>query len=206
MKQGISVNRNNSFGELHDLSLADRLGRYLSTRKAQSVFSSQSIRIAADIGCGYEANIGRFLFSKAEVLYLVDISVKQNGVASNELIHEGYLPDVLKEFEEASLDAILMNNVLEHLTDIDGTLKSLYRLMNHKGVLFINVPTWRGKWFLEQAAFRLGIAPREEMNDHKMYFDLEDLWPRLVGAGFRPDAIKCKTHKFGMNLYAVCKK
>lgn len=206
MKQGISVNRNNSFGELHGLSLTDRFGRYLSTRKAQSVFSKQSIRIAADIGCGYEADIGRRLFSKAEVLYLVDISVKQNGVANNERIHQGHLPDVLKELEDASLDAILMNNVLEHLTDIDGTLKSLYRLMKHNGVLFINVPTWRGKWFLEQAAFKLDIAPRDEMNDHKLYFDLQNLWPKLVGAGFRPDAIKCKTHKFGTNLYAVCKK
>ena len=200
------MNRNNSFGEFHDLSIADRAGRYLSTRKARRVFSRQSIKVAADIGCGFEASIGRILFAGAETLHLVDISMSKDGIANHERIHEGYLPEVLNKIEDSSLDAVFMNNVLEHLTDIDGTLHLLYEKMRLSGVLFLNVPTWRGKLFLEFAAFRWNIAPRDEMNDHKIYFDLKTLWPRLVAAGFRPDSIKCKTHKFGTNLYSVCKK
>jgi trans-aconitate methyltransferase len=200
------MKRDKSFGQIHELSLADRAGRYLSTRKAKSIFSNQVIKVAADIGCGYQANIGRILFGRAETLHLVDISVSENGEADHEQIHEGYLPEVLNKIEDNSLDAVLMNNVLEHLTDMNGTLKLLYKKMSINGVLFINVPTWRGKWFLEKAAFRWDLAPSEEMNDHKMYFDLKTLWPFLVAAGFRPDSVKCKTHKFGTNLYAVCKK
>lgn len=200
------MNRNSSFGEIRDLSLADRFGIYLSTRKAQSVFSKQAIRVAADIGCGYEATIGRLLFSKAEILYLVDISVNKNYVASNERICEGYLPGILHELEDSTLDAVCMNNVLEHLTDVDGTLKCLYQKMNRNGILFLNVPTWRGKWLLEKAAFKWGLAPREEMNDHKTYFDLKTLWPRLVASGFKPENIKCRKHKGGTNLYSICRK
>jgi predicted TPR repeat methyltransferase len=200
------MNRSSSFGENNGLSLADRFGRYLSTRKAQVVFSKHTIRSAADIGCGFDANIGRFLFSKAEILHLVDISINQVGVASNERIHEGYLPEILHEMEDATLDAVVMNNVLEHLTDVDGTLECLFQKMSKNGILFLNVPTWRGKWLLEKAAFRWNISPREEMNDHKIYFDLKTLWPRLVSSGFQPENIKCKKHKGGTNLYAVCRK
>lgn len=200
------MERVNSFGQNKEASFADRAGRYLSTRRAKKVFSKQVIKDAADIGCGYDATIGRILFSKATTLHLVDISVDYDGVANHELIHEGHLPSVLREIEDSSLDAVLMNNVLEHLVDIDGTLQLLYLKLRSNGVMFLNVPTWRGKRLLELAAFKLNFAPREEMNDHKIYFDLKNLWPRLVLAGFRPDCIKCKTHKFGTNLYAVCKK
>ena len=40
--------------------------------------------------------------------------------------------------------------------------------------------------FLELSAFRLGLSPAEEMDDHKAYYDPRDLWPMLVRAGFRP--------------------
>ena len=42
------------------------------------------------------------------------------------------------------------------------------------------------------------------MDDHKTYYDPRDLWPLLVRAGFRPQAIRCLRHKFGLNTFAVC--
>ena len=70
----------------------------------------------------------------------------------------------------------------------------------------VNVPSWRGKRFLELAAFRLGVAPKEEMDDHKAYYDPRDLWPLLVGAGFLPSEIKVTRHKGGLNTIARCRK
>ncbi len=43
-----------------------------------------------------------------------------------------------------------------------------------------------------------GLSPAAEMDDHKMYYDVRDLWPLLVAAGFRPSRIRCFTHKFGL--------
>ena len=73
------------------------------------------------------------------------------------------------------------------------------------GCVLVNVPSWRGKTFLELAAFRLGVAPACEMDDHKMYYDVRDLWPLLVAAGFRPQHIRCFPHKLGLNTFAVCR-
>ena len=46
----------------------------------------------------------------------------------------------------------------------------------------VNVPSWRGKKYLELSAFRLGLSPASEMDDHKMYYDVKD---PLAAAGGR---------------------
>ena len=75
-----------------------------------------------------------------------------------------------------------------------------------RGVLLVNVPTWLGKIFLEYAAFVLKVAPKEEMDDHKMYYDKRDLWPVLVKAGSLPSNLKLRYHKFRLNLFASARK
>ena len=101
---------------------------------------------------------------------------------------------------------MICNSVIEHLFEPLDTLSHLARICAGDGVALINVPTWRGKWFLELAAFRLGVAPEAEMNDHKMYYDPSDLWPLLVRSGFRPKDIKLFKHKGGLNTFAICRK
>ena len=78
------------------------------------------------------------------------------------------------------------------------------RLLVPGGVCLINVPSWRGKRYLELSAFKLGFSPKSEMEDHKMYYDVRDLWPLLVQAGFLPSRIQCFTHKLGLNTFAAC--
>ena len=85
-------------------------------------------------------------------------------------------------------------------------LDECYRLTKPGGTCVFNVPSWRGKWFLEFSAYRLGLSPKEEMDDHKAYYDVKDLWPLLVKAGFVPSNIRCFAHKFGLNTFAVCTK
>ncbi len=80
-------------------------------------------------------------------------------------------------------------SVLEHVTEPRRLLAEARRLLAPGGVLLVNVPSWRGKRYLELSAFRLGLSPAAEMDDHKMYYDVKDLWPLLVAAGFLPSRI-----------------
>src|SRR6185369_9442997 len=86
-----------------------------------------------------------------------------------------------------------------------GALRQLRRLLAPGGTCLINVPSWKGKRYLELAAFKLGVSPASEMDDHKMYYDVRDLWPLLVQAGFLPSRIRCFSHKFGLNTFAACR-
>jgi len=135
----------------------------------------------------------------------VDIALDQNILPQITKI-EGTLERVLPKLQENEYDFVLFNSVLEHIAEPQNVMDCIYRLLKPGGVMFLNVPTWTGKWFLEFSAFKLGISPASEMNDHKMYYDKRTLWPPLVKAGFLPQDIRLHYHKFGLNLYAVCKK
>ena len=62
-------------------------------------------------------------------------------------------------------------SVVEHLWEPDLSLRAFRRLLRPGGVCAINVPSWRGKRALEFSAFKLGLSPAEEMDDHKTYYD-----------------------------------
>jgi SAM-dependent methyltransferase len=199
--------RYRSFGQGRRLTVADRLGRWLSTRRVRRAVGPVPGRAVADIGCGYHADLSRVLFGRAGQLLLVDVRVDPRWQHDSRVtIIEGLLPAALAEVGDGTLDVVLANNVVEHLWEPELALHEMRRLLRPGGALIVNVPTWWGKRFLELAAFRLRLAPAEEMNDHKTYYDPRDLWPLLVRAGFRPDRIVCRRHKLGLNTIAICRR
>jgi SAM-dependent methyltransferase len=134
----------------------------------------------------------------------VDISVNPDCSKDPRVVTcNGYLPAVLSDIDDHSVDLVIMNSVLEHLDDPVSTLIELRRVLSVTGVLFINVPTWIGKRALEFSAFRLGLSPRDEMEDHRRYYNNKQLWQEVRLAGFAPSAIKIKRHKFGLNVCCV---
>lgn len=160
-----------------------------------------------DVGCGYHAAFARTLLSEVGELTLLDVSLAPELRELPKVkVIEGALPQALTGVREESLDVVICNSVLEHLWAPLDALKEFHRVLRPAGVCFVNVPSWRGKGFLEFSAFRLGLSPVEEMDDHKCYYDPRDLWPNLVRAGFRPRDIVCRRHKFTLNTFAVCRK
>jgi 2-polyprenyl-3-methyl-5-hydroxy-6-metoxy-1,4-benzoquinol methylase len=185
--------------------MIDRLGVWLSGRAVRKHVALEGKRLG-DFGCGFEATFARSVVDIVDEVVLVDVSL------ADELLNhpkmralEGTLPEVLSALPDASLDVVLCLSVLEHLWEPDAMLAECRRLLAYGGTLLINVPSWRGKRALEFSAFRLGLSPREEMDDHKAYYDPPDLWPSLVRAGFVPHNIRCFRHKFGLNTFAVCR-
>jgi SAM-dependent methyltransferase len=168
--------------------------------------SDVSGKRCADIGCGHDAALATSLFGSAASVLLVDVAIDPALAAPDQRLLQGYLPGVLADVPDASIDALICNNVLEHLEEPEPTAAELHRILAPGGLGVVNVPSWRGKRFLEFAAFRLGVAPKEEMDDHKAYYDPRDLWPMLVRAGFIPSDITVRRHKGGLNTIARCRK
>jgi 2-polyprenyl-3-methyl-5-hydroxy-6-metoxy-1,4-benzoquinol methylase len=199
--------RRRAFGQDHDLSPVDHFGIWLSSRRLRRNVPSFAGKRVADVGCGYRALFARTLLPQVDRLVLLDVALDPELARHPKVTPvEGLLPGALTTVADASLDVVVCNSVLEHLWEPQRTLVELFRVLAPSGTLFLNVPSWRGKRFLELSAFRLGTSPAEEMDDHKMYYDPRDLWPCLVRAGFRPRDIHCRRHKFGLNTFAVCRK
>ena len=200
------MTRDQSFGQSWEPTLVDRFGVALSARAVRRNARWQGLR-TADFGCGFHATLSRSMLPEVAHTTLVDVALAPDLHANSKVTAiEGSLSDVLPQIPDESLDLLLCLSVLEHLTDPLGALGHFHRALVPGGTALLNVPTWRGKWFLELAAFRLGVSPAEEMDDHKRYYDPRDLWPMLVEVGFKPSAIRCRRHKFGLNTFAVCSK
>ncbi len=197
--------RNEAYGERGGASPVDRFGVWLSSVAVRRHVAFDDKRVA-DFGCGYHARFARQILPRVRQMLLVDVNLAEDlehhvkvRAVSDRI--EAVLPTV----SSGSLDIVLCLSVLEHLDEPQRVLDGFRRVLVPGGVALINVPSWRGKPWLELSAFRLGLSPAVEMNDHRRYYDPRDLWPMLVRAGFRPSEISCRRHKLGLNTFAVCR-
>jgi SAM-dependent methyltransferase len=200
------LTREASFGQEGRMTAVDRAGVWLSGHQIRRTAGSIDGKDVGDFGCGFQATYMRTVLATVRSATLVDIALADDLKSRpNVTAIEGQLPGVLQDLPDRSLDVILCMSVLEHLWEPGQALSHFRRLLRPGGVCAVNVPSWRGRRALEFSAFRLGLSPASEMDDHKTYYDPRDLWPLLVAAGFKPHGIRCFKHKFGLNTFAVCK-
>jgi SAM-dependent methyltransferase len=198
--------RDRAYGQEHTPTLIDRFGVWLSSAQIRKQVPSFRGKRIGDFGCGYHAALSRPLLDQAASALLLDVAIAADLKTHPRVrVIEGLLPEALDRIDSACLDIIFCVSVLEHLWDPLEALRQFHRIAADQGVCLFNVPSWRGKRFLEFSAFRLGLSPTLEMDDHKMYYDVRDFWPLLVRAGFIPHNIRCFPHKFGLNAFAVCR-
>lgn len=199
--------RTEAFGQTWNPTVVDRFGVWLSSRAIKRWVPTFSGKRVGDFGCGYQASFSRTVLDEVGSMVLADVALAPELKANPKVdAIEGPLPESLKKLNSGTLDVVLCVSVLEHLWDAKGMLREIHRLLAPGGVALLNVPSWRGKKYLELSAFKLGLSPKAEMDDHKAYYDVRDLWPMLVEAGFVPSKINCFSHKFGLNTFAACEK
>lgn len=202
----MSMRAHESYGQ-RKLTLADRLGVWLSQRAIRRYLPRRNDLEVLELGCGYHATQLIALEPKLKRGIGVDFQIAPKLQRLERFaFHEGTIEETLPKLESETLDVVLLISVLEHLADPHFAIQSAWRLLKPSGLLLINVPTWFGKRFLELSAFRFGLSPKVEMDDHKMYYGRRDLWPILVRSGFKPSQIRLKYHKFGLNLFAAARK
>jgi SAM-dependent methyltransferase len=201
-----SEGRTTSFGQGYALTSVDRFGVWLSARALRRHVPSFQDKVVGDFGCGYDARFVRSILGEVERAVLVDLALAQDLTSNRRVTAiEGRLPEAIADIPSGSLDVAMCVSVLEHLWEPLQLLRELRRVSAPSGVCLVNVPSWRGKRFLEYSAFRLGLSPSDEVDDHKAYYDPRDLWPLLVQAGFAPHELTCYRHKFGLNTFAACR-
>lgn len=202
----MSMRADESYGQ-GKLSHVDLLGVWLSQRAIRRYLPRRNDLQVLELGCGYRATQLIALEPKLKRGIGVDFHIAPELQSLERYtFHEGAIEEILPKLESATLDVVMLISVLEHLGEPQFALQSAWRLLRPSGVLLINVPTWLGRRFLEFSAFRLGLSPKVEMDDHKMYYGKRDLWPILVRSGFKPSRIRLRYHKFGLNLFAVARK
>lgn len=199
--------RKEAFAQSYDPTPVDRFGVWLSARQIRRFVPELRGKRVGDFGCGYHATFMRSVLDEVDHAILADVALADDLKTNAKVeVHEGDVLGSLRALPDASLDVVMCISVIEHLWEPLVALREMNRVLAPGGTCLVNVPSWRGKTFLELSAFKLGMSPASEMNDHKMYYDRRDLWPLLVAAGFLPQHIRCFSHKFGLNTFAACSK
>jgi SAM-dependent methyltransferase len=195
-----------SYGQ-QKLTFVDHFGVWLSQRAIARHLPPGNNLEVLELGCGFHASNLVALAPRLQRGVGVDFDIAPELENVEKLsFYKAPIEEAIPSLAGKRFDAILLVSVLEHLKDPLLVVEAIRNLLKASGVLLINVPTWRGKSFLEFSAFRLGLSPRVEMDDHKMYYDKRDLWPLLVRAGFKPSQIRLRYHKLGLNLFAVARR
>lgn len=201
--------RAEAYGQTRPPTVVDRFGVWLSRRPVERVVRRYPAPRVIDVGCGYHAKLLRELAAGGRVGAGVGVDVRVSDAARATpglTFQEAPIEAVLGSLPAAGFDVVLLVSVLEHLWDPQAVLAGCHRLLAPGGALVVNVPNWLGKRALEFSAFRLGLSPAAEMDDHKMYYAKRDLWPLLVRAGFRPSRVRMRYHKLGLNLLAEARR
>ncbi|NJB67285.1 ubiquinone/menaquinone biosynthesis C-methylase UbiE [Desulfobaculum xiamenense] len=108
-------------------------------------------------------------------------------------------------FEDERFDAVTMLAVLEHLAHPLEIVREINRVLRPGGRLILTVPSRHAQPVLEFLAFRLGIVSREEILDHKRYYNREDLHDLIE----RQAGLTILRHRYfqcGMNNFLVAER
>ncbi len=205
MPEARTLERAHSFGEVRRLSAVDRFGVWLSSRAVHKASGPLRGQRVLDAGCGHHATFIRSVLPEIAHAYLLDVTIATDlRVHSRITAIPGDLRLTLMQVPDGDVDVTMCLSVLEHLWEPELTVRELRRVTRPGGVCLVNVPNWQGKRFLELSAYRLGLSPPEEIDDHKAYYSKRELWSLLRRGGFTPREISVHTHKFGLNTFAVC--
>jgi len=119
-----------------------------------------------------------------------DAVVGSRAAARGLPVRAGFFPDVLEESER--FDAIVFNDVIEHIPDIRSALDACRQHLNDDGVLILNLPNSRGFFYrLSKVIARLGwrmpferLWQKEMPSPHVHYFSADNLSKLVAPRGF----------------------
>ncbi len=157
----------------------------------------------ADLGCGYNGFFLKKIAKKIKKGVGFDVSVATTNLQSNIVLKKANLNKKIIT-RKNYYDAVVALAVLEHIENPESFLMQAKAIIKSGGCLILTTPHKRSKRLLEFLAFKIGIISKEEIGDHKHYFDeksLEELIRKI-----KLHIVKLKTFGAGFNILLIAKR
>lgn len=163
--------------------------------------------VYVDLGCGFTATLLRWVVSEFQIKKAIGLDLSCNPALSTEKIsfQEGDLNNEIA-LPDNSADLITSLAVLEHLSNARKNLQEVYRILKPGGRLVMTTPTPLSKPVLEFLSFKLGLINKDEVMDHKDYYNTVRLREMLSSAGFAPENIQASVFLCGLNNFVLAIK
>ena len=166
-------------GQKNLLDLAYLYARKIALSDKRAIIERHSSgKTILDFGCG----TGEFLKemkSSGWIITGVEPSLNANEKASQSTGNKIYKS--LTEIQESNFDAITLWHVLEHLHDLNGSLKKFHALLKKSGTIFIAVPNLESY----DAQFYNSFWAGYDVPRHLWHFNQESMKRILENIGFK---------------------
>ncbi|WP_420264227.1 class I SAM-dependent methyltransferase [Candidatus Magnetominusculus dajiuhuensis] len=155
-----------------------------------------------DIGCGFNYSLLRMLEPYLLKGYGIDFKVPE--IHTEKICTCPATIDETLPFASSQFDVVSMLAVLEHLDKPLHIIREIERVLKPGGRLVLTVPSKLAKPILEFLSHRINIVNKEEVMDHKTYYNHGDLATLFGQTGLIVE--KHKYFQFGMNNMLCAKK
>ena len=152
-----------------------------------------------DLGCGHYPQNLINLENKISRAVGIDKDIPDKPFSAKISLIKAFIEKKLP-FPDNEFDCILMLAVLEHLDYPAAIIRECHRILKPGGRLIITIPSNYSKPILLTLA-GLGLISKEEIYDHKHYFNQKEMERLLLDAHFK--RIISKAYNLGMNLLFV---
>lgn len=158
-----------------------------------------------DLGCGYNAYLLTKLSRHIGKGTGIDTSVTKLKIANNIRLIKGNVDKKLN-FKKNSFDVVTCLATIEHVNKPKVLLNEVYRVLRPGGTLLITTPSIKNKPVLEFLANKFRLLSKDEIKDHKRYFDPTSLENELIRAGFTKQKTEIEYFQLGLNIFAKAQK
>jgi ubiquinone/menaquinone biosynthesis C-methylase UbiE len=160
--------------------------------------------VVADLGCGFKAD---FLIKLSPIIKWgegYDVAISNENLPANIKLVKANLNGQFGK-KRNYFDVAVALAVIEHINKPDMFIKQVSKMLKTTGKIIITTPhKIMGKSLLEFLTYKINLLSREEIGDHKTYFDEKSLRKVITDNGFK--IIKLGTFELGTNLFCVAQK
>jgi len=155
-----------------------------------------------DIGCGYNAYFLNKISNKIKKGYGIDKKVDRCTNNKLTLIENKLLKSL--PFKDNSFDMVTLIAVIEHLDHPEYIISEVHRVLKPGGSLILTTPTPESKKIIDFLTYKLNLLSKEQISDHKYYWNKSDLISLLSKC--RLNKVEFKYFELRMNCMVVAQK
>ena len=177
-------------------NVIDKILRWMRCRRFNKYIPKNGV--VCDFGCGEDFSFLKTISDKIKKGYGIDNKYNHKNYKNIEIVND------IKDISDNSVDLVVMIAVLEHLECPVDILIKLKRILKLSGKLVLTTPTPAARPLLEFLAYKLKIINREEIMDHKCYYNKQELLYLFKKMQFKN--VKHKYFQFGLNNFLEAEK
>ena len=186
---------------IDNLSFLDRMFFKMRCKKVLKGIDLDN-KIVVDTWCWYSALTLQYIHKNHSPKKLIAVDLQLNKSYLAKLKIDALESDLNTSWSlPQKADVIISTAILEHLNNPDEYLKNVYKNLSNDWILVMTIPSVYSKPVLEFLAYKFKIISKEEILDHKQYYDKSKLLSKLQRAWFKKHNIHHQYFQFFMNNY-----